>query len=107
MIFMQSKERLRNIRPYGIHCQEKVFETSPLPPTYSKSVVRTMIFACIFECTILLIYLFADSCKNHLPYIPIPRKSVVRTMFPIYPDDYMKLPFQLLLKAIFLTSRLP
>ena len=74
------------------------------PPTYCKSVVRTMIFACIYECTILLIYLFADHYKNHLPYIPIPRKSVVRTMFPIYPDGHMKLSFQVLLKAIFLTS---
>ena len=63
-----------------------------------------MIFACIYECMILLIYLFTDSCKNHLPYIQIPRTSVVRTMFPIYPDDYMKHSFQVLLKAIFLDS---
>jgi len=51
---------------------------------------------------LLMIYVFADSCKNHLYYIPIPHKSMVRTMFPIYPD--MKLSFQVLLKAIFLTS---
>ena len=63
-----------------------------------------MIFACIYECTMLLIYLFGDSCKNYLPYIPIPRKSVVRTMFPIYPDDFTKLSFQVLLRAIFLNN---
>ena len=29
---------------------------------------------------------FTDSCKNHLPYILILRKSVARAMFSIYPD---------------------
>jgi len=32
---------------------------------------------------------------------------MVRTMFPIYPDDYMKLSFQVLVEATFLTSYLP
>ena len=39
----------------------------------------------------LLIYLFADHCKNHLHYIQCLRKSVVRKMFPIHPDDFMEI----------------
>jgi len=84
--------------------KKRLLKTSPWPPTYSKSVLRTMIFTCIYERTTPLIHLCADSCKNHFPYIAIHRKSVARTMLPIYPDDYIKLSFQVLLKAIFLTT---